>query len=208
MRNLLAAVIVSTAMIQGCTTAPELVQMSDTEQFATYVGNAEDSSVLTASGDCLRSIGFSSENLMVECQASSKVVEEAPVAPAPRQLARLSYDGTALFAFDSAQLSSDGRRELTNLVSKLNGNAQIGGIAVVGHADSVGSNDYNQSLSERRAAAVRQFLQSTLRDIDVVTSGMGETSPVADNSTSAGRQRNRRVEVKINAVEAEKAVFE
>lgn len=214
MRNMLSAVIVSTALIQGCTTMPETMpksmaekaEMTESEQLVTYVGSVEESRILTGTGDCLRSVGWSSENMMVECQASSKVAMVPEKAPEPRQLAKLSYDGTALFAFDSAELSSEGRRELSSLVAKLNGNTEVGGIAVVGHADSIGERDYNQSLSERRAATVRQFLQSALKNVEVLTSGMGETAPVADNMTSAGRQRNRRVEVNINAVESN-AVF-
>lgn len=215
MRNMLATVIASAALIQGCTTMPKLAEipdaaeksvaaeMADAKEILSFVGNTDDNHVLTGNGDCLRSIGLSSKSIVVECQASSEMAEKAPE---PRQLARLSYDGTALFAFDSAELSSEGRRELSNLVAKLNGNTEVGGIAVVGHADSIGAIDYNQSLSENRAATVRQFLQSALKDIEVKTSGMGETAPVADNTTSAGRQRNRRVEVNINAVESN-AVF-
>lgn len=205
MYKLLVAVVVSTALIQGCSTMSDKAQM-DSKGVQSFVGNGSDGvGVMTGAGDCLRSAGLVSENLIVECQASAKTVETEK-AVAPRQLARLSYDGTALFAFDSDELSLDGRRELNNLIVKLNGNRDIGSIAVVGHADSIGSSNYNQELSERRAAAVRKFLEVTLKNVRVVTSGLGESSPVADNSTATGRQRNRRVDVNINAT-GSNAVF-
>lgn len=206
----LFAVLVSAALLQGCSSMPEMsdkAQMSEPDSFASFVGSSSNSGVLTGSGNCLRSAGWSSENMVVECQASSKPTEAmVPVQP-PKQLAKLSFDGTALFAFDSAQLSSDGRRELNNLITQLDGNSSVGQITVVGHADSVGGTQYNQGLSERRASAVRQFLKGALSNAQVVMSGMGEAAPVADNSTSTGRQRNRRVEVQIDAISESNAVF-
>src|ERR671932_1759894 len=71
-------------------------------------------------------------------------------------------------------------------------------ISVEGHTDSLGSEAYNQRLSEERAAAVRAALVAGGVDAGRITSrGFGETQPVADNGTPAGRQRNRRVEVVV-----------
>ena len=71
-------------------------------------------------------------------------------------------------------------------------------IAVEGHTDSVGSDQLNQSLSEKRAAAVRDYLVSRgVPASRITTTGLGETSPVATNDTAAGRQQNRRVELII-----------
>ena len=67
---------------------------------------------------------------------------------------------------------------------------------IIGHTDNTGSEAYNQGLSERRASSVSQYLQA--RDISgdrLITVGMGELRPVADNSSAAGRQSNRRVEI-------------
>jgi outer membrane protein OmpA-like peptidoglycan-associated protein len=73
-------------------------------------------------------------------------------------------------------------------------------IDVVGHADSVGSDEYNQDLSERRAMNVSSVLiQSGVIRERVIATGFGETRPIADNSTDDGRARNRRVEVMISA---------
>ena len=69
-------------------------------------------------------------------------------------------------------------------------------LAVEGHTDSVGSDDFNQQLSEKRAASVRDYLVQQGISINAVTArGFGKTMPVASNDTPAGRQRNRRVEM-------------
>lgn len=71
-------------------------------------------------------------------------------------------------------------------------------IEVVGHTDSTGDAAYNQDLSERRAYAVRRILISNgVAASRIYATGMGEMQPVASNSTAAGRQQNRRVEVFI-----------
>ncbi|MNU03582.1 Outer membrane porin F precursor [compost metagenome] len=70
-----------------------------------------------------------------------------------------------------------------------------------GHTDSVGTYAYNQKLSERRAAAVRDVLvnQYGVADARVSSVGYGESRPVADNATDAGRAVNRRVEAEVEA---------
>jgi outer membrane protein OmpA-like peptidoglycan-associated protein len=74
-------------------------------------------------------------------------------------------------------------------------------LTVVGHTDNVGSNDYNQKLSERRAHAVAQYLAGRRVDpIRLAVSGKGETQPVASNSSDSGRQQNRRVEIYVEPV--------
>jgi OOP family OmpA-OmpF porin len=67
-----------------------------------------------------------------------------------------------------------------------------------GHTDNVGSDAYNLDLSQRRAEAVRAFLvQNGIRGTRVTAQGQGESSPVASNTTEAGRQQNRRVEIVV-----------
>src|SRR5712691_6955024 len=69
-------------------------------------------------------------------------------------------------------------------------------LQVEGHTDSVGSDEFNQQLSERRAGSVRDFLvQQGVREAAVISRGFGKTQPVATNDTPEGRQRNRRVEL-------------
>ncbi len=196
MHKMLVSAVVAAALIQGCTTASDSLRTSDVKkQGIGYVASNQSSDYVRVSGgDCLRSIGWSSDNMVMECQAASK---EAPKA-APK-VARLSYNGKALFEFDSAELSAMGRQELDKLIAKMNSHRGIGEVNVVGHADSIGAPTYNQSLSEQRAATVRGYLQSALNGVRVSASGMGESAPIADNSTPEGRQQNRRVEVKVDA---------
>ena len=71
-------------------------------------------------------------------------------------------------------------------------------IDVIGHTDSQGSDAYNQQLSQRRADSVANYLASRgVNRARMVAYGQGESQPVADNSTAAGRQANRRVELRI-----------
>ena len=72
-------------------------------------------------------------------------------------------------------------------------------LEIEGHTDSVGSDAYNQALSEKRAASVRDYLVDNSVSINnVIARGFGKTRPVADNSTAAGRKLNRRVEMIVS----------
>ena len=74
-------------------------------------------------------------------------------------------------------------------------------LTVVGHTDDVGSNPYNQALSERRALSVAQDLESKrVNSMRLATAGKGETQPRSSNSTESGRQENRRVEIYLEPV--------
>ena len=72
-------------------------------------------------------------------------------------------------------------------------------LEVEGHTDSVGSDEYNQQLSERRADAVRNYLiEQGIPESSIVARGLGKSNPVATNDTPEGRQQNRRVEMVIS----------
>jgi outer membrane protein OmpA-like peptidoglycan-associated protein len=74
-------------------------------------------------------------------------------------------------------------------------------LTVVGHTDNVGSDAYNQRLSEQRALSVAQYLESRRVDgMRLATAGKGEMQPVQSNASEAGRQANRRVEIYVEAV--------
>jgi len=74
-------------------------------------------------------------------------------------------------------------------------------LTVVGHTDNVGSNDYNQKLSERRAHSVAEYLERKKVDpIRLAVSGKGEAQPIASNGSESGRQANRRVEIYVEPV--------
>ena len=72
-------------------------------------------------------------------------------------------------------------------------------LAIEGHTDSTGSDEFNQKLSEQRAESVRKYLiEQGLSDSSLTATGFGKSMPIADNSTGAGRQQNRRVEIIIS----------
>lgn len=74
-------------------------------------------------------------------------------------------------------------------------------VDVVGHASSDGPDDYNQTLSEQRASSVQSYLvNSGVQSVRLQAVGMGETQPIADNSTQAGRIANRRVEILLTPI--------
>ena len=105
--------------------------------------------------------------------------------------------GDVLFATGSADLKSDSRQTMNKLTAFLQAYPKRD-VQIDGYTDSVGSDSYNQGLSERRADSVRSALTgSGIAQGRIVTKGLGKSSPVADNSTADGRQQNRRVEVTV-----------
>ncbi|MWK59431.1 OmpA family protein, partial [Pseudomonas otitidis] len=110
----------------------------------------------------------------------------------------LSDQGKVLFAFDSAELTAAAKQELATIATRLNGASMVS-VKVVGHTDSVGADGYNQRLSERRARSAADYLISQgVPSGKVTTEGFGESQPVADNGTDAGRAQNRRVEIHVD----------
>lgn len=117
---------------------------------------------------------------------------------ATSEVITLDDQGQVLFAFDSAELMPAAQQRLRELLPKLD-TPSVATIKVIGHTDGVGSDSYNQGLSERRAASVAEYLISQGLAPDKVTSqGRGKSEPVADNDTDEGRALNRRVELHLN----------
>ncbi|WP_159994228.1 OmpA family protein [Roseomonas sp. 18066] len=117
---------------------------------------------------------------------------------------RIALPGDVLFDFDRAEIRADARPVLAQLTEILRAYARSP-VEIQGHTDSHGSDGYNQALSERRAAAVRLWLQRQgVAAARLRTIGYGEARPVVPNARPdggddpAGRQRNRRVEFIIH----------
>jgi OmpA-OmpF porin, OOP family len=101
------------------------------------------------------------------------------------------------FEVDSANLRPEGMQNLAQLAAFLTAHPDRA-LAIEGHADSTGTDDYNQGLSERRATAVKAFLASSGVDPSrVFAQGFGERYPIASNDSTDGRARNRRVEMLV-----------
>ncbi len=128
----------------------------------------------------------------------------APATPPPPAAVKVTYAADTFFDFDKAVIKADAKAKLDDLAEKVKGiNLEV--IIAVGHADSIGTDEYNQKLSVRRAEAVKAYL--TTKGIDknrVYTEGKGEKQPVADNRTSEGRAKNRRVEIEVVGTRANK----
>ena len=137
--------------------------------------------------------------------AMAAYVTEVLLKPVPQekpvQYEKISLSATALFDFDKAVLKEQGKVELHKLDEYIKSKGiKVVDINVIGHTDSMGSVEYNQGLSERRATAVKEYMVSEGIDGNIIdASGEGESNPVADNSTDDGRALNRRVDVHVGA---------
>ncbi len=127
-----------------------------------------------------------------------EVVVPEPVVPEPAAVVRVELD--VKFDFDKARVRDESYDDIKNLADFMKQYPRTSTV-VEGHTDSVGTDTYNQGLSERRANAVRDVLvnQYGIETDRVATVGYGESRPVADNSTDAGRAINRRVEAAVEA---------
>lgn len=115
----------------------------------------------------------------------------------------ITFDSGILFGFDSSDLLPEARTNLAALANSLSDMEEDAVLMVVGHTDATGSDSYNQALSERRANAAAGYLtQAGMNPARLQTIGLGESEPVAENESDAGRAQNRRVEVAVYASEA------
>lgn len=103
-----------------------------------------------------------------------------------------------LFDFGKANLTTGARERLARVAGILASHRGLD-VKVEGHTDSIGSDAFNQNLSEMRASSVRDYLvRNGIEPGTVGTAGLGESQPVASNDTASGRQQNRRVELVVS----------
>jgi outer membrane protein OmpA-like peptidoglycan-associated protein len=120
----------------------------------------------------------------------------APPAEAPPVKRKIVLRGVH-FDFDKATIRPEAKPVLDEAIGALK---QAGNVTILteGHTDSIGSAEYNQRLSERRARAVRDYMVSGgIAPSRIESVGMGESKPVASNDTAEGRAENRRVELRV-----------
>lgn len=190
-----------------------------------YLLDGSGKVVSTGSGGCWHTGSWTPAMAMEPCDPSAKpvaayvapapapepvvaapapVVAEVVPAPAPQAV---SFTGDALFAFDKSELRPEGKSMLDDLVSQLRG-ASFDRINVTGHTDRIGGSEYNQQLSDRRAAAVKDYLVG--KDVaagSIDAQGKGSSEPITalgecrdlqgSKATIACLQPDRRVDVEM-----------
>lgn len=175
-----------------------------------HVRSSDGSLVRDSEGKCVRSSSKTTK-LLAECgdtkkkKAAKKMTEKklgAAIVEQGTVLEHVVIDNIQ-FEFDSAVLTSADKAILDSADGKLapykekmqKGQAHI---KVTGYTDTSGPEGYNQQLSERRAGSVADYMANKGIDRNrMIVKGMGEADPVADNSTRAGRIKNRRVELEV-----------
>jgi outer membrane protein OmpA-like peptidoglycan-associated protein len=127
------------------------------------------------------------------------VTHEAP-SNAPSRKPNVTLRSDLAFGFNSATLSGKARQAIAGVARQVRAAGLAGTIYVEGYTDNLGSATYGLELSRRRADAVSNYLRTQLvgvTGISIASIGHGEDDPIADNSTAAGRQANRRVTITL-----------
>ena len=115
---------------------------------------------------------------------------------------KVTFDSGILFDFNKSNLSASAKKNLDKFASEMSDMPDTD-ITVLGHTDNIGTPEANQSVSDKRAKAVSDYLQSRgIAASRITAEGHSYNDPVASNDTEAGRAQNRRVEVYISANEA------
>jgi outer membrane protein OmpA-like peptidoglycan-associated protein len=198
-------VLVAAAMVTGCGSgAKKGAAIGGVVGAGTgaVIGNQGDRTVTGAivGGAVGASVGAIIGDYM---ERQKKELEQVPGAEVEREGDRLNvtFKEAVLFDFDSSYLKMAAQDKLQMMGDVLQRYPETN-IIVIGHTDSFGSDAYNQRLSERRAYAVKNYLNTHGVAAGRMTAmGYGETSPVESNDSAAGRAQNRRVQVQIAANE-------
>jgi OOP family OmpA-OmpF porin len=179
-------------------------------------------------GHCVRTIKWTAEAAIPGCEgaeAKAAAKEKAPVAtkaepvkstPATEavgmavvsdtqdeesEYVTLSLASSATFELGGSTLSAEGKAAVADLVGQFKGR-EVNSVIIEGHTDGSGDAAFNQDLSEKRAEAVKAEIVANMEKPEnadkITTVGYGESKPIADNGTSEGRAKNRRVEIKID----------
>jgi OmpA-OmpF porin, OOP family len=213
-------VSVALALLPGIVIA----QSDQTDKIQGYLLDSRGAVVKNNYGQCWRTGYWTPAMAIAECDPDLVKKVEAPapkavaVAPTPAPVvaalvpakvapSKVSLSADALFAFDKSTLKPEGKQELDRLVQDLNG-VSYESIHVTGHTDRIGSEKYNQRLSEERANAVRDYLAG--KDIPtsrISVEGKGETQPTTGLGDCTGPkskkliaclQPDRRVDIEVS----------
>ena len=211
--------------LTGAAVALALAGVAGAAQAATpgYVSDSQNQIWTSPTGLCWKTTDWTPEKAAAPCDAVRVVqvaapppVAVAPPPPAPTPLVtapppqpplieKISVSEDVLFAFDKAALKPEGQKTLDELSSRMKG-ANVQEIDVIGHTDRIGTEQYNQQLSEKRAAAVKAYLaQKGIESDKVKSEGRGKTEPVTGDQCKGMKgdklisclQPDRRVDVEV-----------
>ncbi len=207
-RGLLASTILATVIATPAAFSEEMVN--------NYFVDGSGAEVKSGNGDCVRTSFKETDDRRVACgypepEVPVMVTQEIVAAPGAASVTTtvdelIAIDAAVLFPFGSAELSDDGKAVIDERIARFKGRAERSvPTQVIGHTDSTGPAEYNQTLSEQRAQSVVDHIQSQTGvpndQIEVI--GMGENDPVASNDTAEGRALNRRVVIRFEGVATE-----
>ena len=187
--------------------------------YAGVTPNLTDSAgnpVRDASGACVQSSGIEHPDCVAKkAEPAKPAAPSAPAAPAkpsgpaspaaaaaaPKSVKQaVTIQAEALFDFDKSVLKPEGKKSIDDAIAKMK-SIDVEIVIATGHTDSIGTDAYNQKLSERRATSVKEYMVSKgVPAAKVTTLGKGETQPVATNKTKEGRAKNRRVDIEFKCV--------
>ena len=214
MKNVSVSVFLCLVLLAGCA-APET--QTKTQKGAIYgaAGGAAAGAIVgqvishdtkgtligAAIGAAVGGLGGAGVGKMMDDQERDmrKAVASSEAASVSREgnLLAVTFKGDVTFDTNSTVLRPGLQSEINRVAGVLNQYPNTL-VRVEGHTDSTGTDAYNMDLSNRRAMAVKNLLvQRGIADSRIEAVGYGETLPVATNDTETGRQRNRRVEIKI-----------
>lgn len=218
MKILVKLIIATSALATLCASAQTITNIKARTPHSAYVKDTSGIIVRDPFGLCWRT-GYwtpADSDAVVGCDGVVEKIAPPPPAPvatpvvaapveAPKPVAppaptseKVTFAADAFFDFDKAILKPEAKVKLDDMASKLKG-IDLEVVIAVGHTDSVGSDEYNQKLSIKRAEAVKAYLVGNggIPNNRVYTEGKGKKQPVADNKTADGRAQNRRVEIEV-----------
>lgn len=143
--------------------------------------------------------GTAEKAVEIGSQAMTRADEAAKLAKGKILWTVTLSDDRVKFSFDQDAIPPEAAAELNDLAAKIKAMDKAVYLEIEGHTDNIGSEAYNLELGEKRAKAVMTYLNESggvpLHAMSVIS--MGESKPVADNATSAGRAKNRRVVIRV-----------
>jgi outer membrane protein OmpA-like peptidoglycan-associated protein len=205
-----AVCLSSMLMLSGCVATQDWVQtwvneqlfpinkrVSDTEAAVTKVDGKVAN--VDARVDTMAKQIADLEGQLSQTNAKADRALESLQRLKPERKMVLNFTGGANFSTNSIQFSDQAKKDIDSFLSDLKGQSGESGLMfiVAGHSDNLGTDRFNYQLSKRRADSIAEFL-IVERKIDpsrLIVVGYGESAPVADNRTEAGRAKNRRVEI-------------